>query len=152
MNITIERASISDAEEILSLQKLAYGSEAETYNDFSIEPLVQTLEELKKQIIDYIVLKAVVDETIIGSVRAYEKNGTCYIGKLMVHPDHQNKGIGKKLMDAIENLFPTSRYELFTGSRSEKNIGLYEKLGYKTFKTHSINPEFSLIYLEKINF
>ncbi len=39
----IERAIISDAEEILSLQKLAYRSEAEIYNDFNIPPLVQTL-------------------------------------------------------------------------------------------------------------
>ncbi|WP_198936769.1 GNAT family N-acetyltransferase [Domibacillus epiphyticus] len=31
---------------------------------------------------------------IIGSVRAYEKEGICYIGKLMVQPAYQNKGLG----------------------------------------------------------
>ena len=39
----IEPAMIEDAAEILALQKLAYRSEAEIYNDFSIQPLLQTL-------------------------------------------------------------------------------------------------------------
>lgn len=149
MSIIIERASVFDAEEILLLQKLAYRSEAEIYNDFSIEPLVQSLEQLQRQYENHIILKAVIDETIIGSVRANDQDGTCYIGKLIVHPNHQNKGIGKMLMNAIEGLFLKSRYELFTGSKSAKNIALYEKLGYKSFKESLITSDFSLVYLEK---
>jgi ribosomal protein RSM22 (predicted rRNA methylase) len=37
--VIIERATIKDAEEILDLQKLAYKSEAEIYNDYAIPPL-----------------------------------------------------------------------------------------------------------------
>jgi hypothetical protein len=44
----IEEATVSDAEEILALQKLAYQSEAEIYNDFGISPLVQILEAWRK--------------------------------------------------------------------------------------------------------
>jgi GNAT superfamily N-acetyltransferase len=91
----------------------------------------------------------VVDDTIIGSVRANDQDGTCYIGKLMVNPNHQNKGIGKMLMNAIEGFFPKSRYELFTGSKSKKNIVLYKKLGYKAFRERLSTPDFSLVYLEK---
>lgn len=40
-------------------------------------------------------LKATIDQEIIGSVRAAVKDDTCYIGKLIVAPDQQNKGIGK---------------------------------------------------------
>lgn len=149
MSIKVEKASVVDAEEVLLLQKLAYRSEAEIYNDFNIEPLVQTLEELQKQFENHIILKATIDEIIIGSVRANNQDGTCYIGKLIVHSSYQNKGIGKLLMNAIENLFPKSRYELFTGSKSEKNIALYEKLGYKIFKERLITFDFSLVYLEK---
>jgi hypothetical protein len=83
----IERATVLDAEEILSLQKLAYRSEAEIYNDFNIPPLVQTLESIEKDFENQYFLKAVMDGKIIGSVRAYTKEGTCYIGRLIVHPD-----------------------------------------------------------------
>ncbi len=43
----IKIANISDLEEILKLQKLAYKSEAEIYNDYSIPPLLQTIDEIK---------------------------------------------------------------------------------------------------------
>ena len=89
------------------------------------------------------------DKTIIGSVRTNDQDGTCYIGKLMVHPNHHNKGFGKMLMNAIEGIYPRFRYELFTGSKSKKNIALYEKLGYKAFRERLIAHDFNLVYLEK---
>lgn len=146
----VEKATISDAEEILSLQKLAYRSEAEIYNDFNIPPLVQTLEEIKKDFGIQFLLKAVMDEKIIASVRAHTKEGTCYIGRLIVHPDFQNQGIGTKLMYEIEKIFSTcQRFELFTGARSERNLYLYQKLGYKIFKTARITDQTTIVYLEK---
>ncbi|QHT59063.1 GNAT family N-acetyltransferase [Paenibacillus lycopersici] len=149
MEAAIERASVADAEEILLLQKLAYRSEAERYDDDRIEPLVQTLEQLRGQFGDHVVLKAVAAGAIVGSVRASEQGGTCYIGKLMVHPNKQNQGIGSRLMHAIEGLFPASRFELFTGSRSEKNLLLYEKLGYRVFRERRVTADYGLVYLEK---
>jgi len=146
----IEKATVSEAEEILSLQKLAYRSEAEIYNDFNIPPLVQTLEEIKKDFGIQFLLKAVMDEKIIASVRAHTKEGTCYIGRLIVHPDFQNQGIGTKLMVEIEKIFSTcQRFELFTGARSERNLYLYQKLGYKIFKTAKITDQTTIVYLEK---
>jgi hypothetical protein len=47
MNTIIERASVEDAQEILALQRLAYQSEAEIYDDYSIPPLTQTLEAIR---------------------------------------------------------------------------------------------------------
>jgi ribosomal protein S18 acetylase RimI-like enzyme len=146
----IERAMISDAEEILVLQKLAYRSEAEIYNDFNIPPLVQTLENIEKDFENQYFLKAVMDGKIIGSVRAYTKEGTCYIGRLIVHPDFQNRGIGTDLMNEIERIFNTCRrFELFTGDKSERNLYFYQKLGYKIFKKAKITDQTMVVYLEK---
>jgi hypothetical protein len=47
LNMIIERAHIEDTKEILDFQKLAYQSEAEIYNDYTIPPLTQTLEEME---------------------------------------------------------------------------------------------------------
>jgi len=41
-------ATVADAEHILELQKLAYISEAEIYNDYNIPPLIQTLQAVPK--------------------------------------------------------------------------------------------------------
>lgn len=139
-----------DAEEILALQKLAYQSEARFYHDYSIPPLTQTPDDIREQYKTHIFLKAVIKNDIIGSVRAYEKDGTCYIGRLIVHPDQQNKGIGKQLMNRIETCFEKAgRFELFTGSKRENSIRFYQKLGYQVFKYEKLNEAVEFAYLEK---
>ena len=142
-------AGFADLEEVLNLQKLAYHENAMRYNDFAIPPLTQTLEDLKEESKSSIILKVVEDRMIVGSVRAFEKDGSCYIGRLIVHPDYQNKGIGKKLMKAIEKCFEGVRFELFTGHLDEKNLAFYEKLDYKRFREEKINHSLWFVYLEK---
>jgi ribosomal protein S18 acetylase RimI-like enzyme len=146
----IQRADIEDASEILALQKLAYISEAENLGDYSIQPLTQTLDSLEKEFHRYLVLKYVFEGKIIGSIRANEKEGTCYIGKLMVHPEYQNKGIGKALVREIENVFGNVRYELFTSSQSIKNVSFYEKFGFRGYKTEKLATEETIfVFMEK---
>ncbi len=144
-------ANIENAEQILSLQKLAYQSEAAIYQDFSIPPLRQTIEEIKREFGTQTFLKAIDEEgDIIGSVRAYSDSDSCFIGRLIVHPEWQGKGVGTKLMNAIEDhFFVAQRYELFTGTKSVGNIRLYKRLEYKPFKKQVVNEFLSLIYMEK---
>lgn len=147
----ISRATIADAEEILALQKLAYQSEAARYNDYSISPLNQTLEEIIRQFKDHVFLKAAVEGKIIGTVRAFEESATCYIGRLAVHPAMQNRGTGTALMIEIEKYYKPKRFELFVGSKSVNNIHLYRKLGYLTFKTAKYGSgDIEIFYMEKI--
>lgn len=127
----IQDATIADAPEILSLQKLSYLSEAKIYNDYTIPPLTQTLGELEADFERKSILKAVQDGRIVGSVNGFTKDDRCFIRRLMVHPEYQRRGIGTRLMEAIENRFADiSSWELFTGELSVRNIRLYERLGY----------------------
>jgi ribosomal protein S18 acetylase RimI-like enzyme len=148
----IIQAKRQDLEEILALQKLAYVSEARIFNDFNIPPMRQTIDEIHNEFRDQTFLKTIIDGKIAGSVRAYQKGGTCFIGKLIVHPECQNKGIGRKLLSQVEAIFSTAaRFELFTGQKSEKNLYLYQKQGYKVFDCKKVNEDLSFVYLEKLN-
>ena len=150
-SMKICKASYEDLEEILKLQYLAYQSEAVLFGTNDIPPLKQTLEEVIQEYADGIILKMVSENnTIIGSVRAREKNGTVYIGKLMVHPDYRGCGCGTRLLSEIEKLFPGKRYELFTSTKSEKNIHLYQKNGYRIMDRKRVNEELVFVYMTKI--
>lgn len=146
----ITKASEEDLQEILDLQHLAYQSEAALFGRQDIQPLTETLDELIEEYKAGTVLKMVGENgKIIGSVRGKEADGTLYIGKLMVHPDHQRKGYGRRLLTAIEECCPGRRYELFTSTRSVNNIRLYESLGYKKFDERDEDGEIRFVYLEK---
>ncbi len=147
MKITL--AEIADAVEILALQKLAYQSEAAIYNDYTIPPLTQSLESIRSEFSDYTFLKAIEGDIIVGSVRAKINDGTCYISRLIVHPDYQNRGIGSALLKEIERIRKAERYELFTGSKSERNLYLYKKHGYRDFKTEDQADNVKIVFLQK---
>jgi GNAT superfamily N-acetyltransferase len=151
MNVIVDRATVEDAQEILALQKLAYLSEAAIYDEYHIPPLTQTLDEMRADFERQIYLKAALDGRIVGSVRAHEEDGTCFIGRLIVHPDSRNQGIGTRLMIEIEAaLGQARRFELFTGHRSERNLYLYQKLGYRPFRRQRFTDSLTLVYLEKV--
>jgi GNAT superfamily N-acetyltransferase len=146
----IHDAGTPDAPAILALQKRAYESEALLYQERNIPPLTQTLESMREELGAGRVLKALDGERIVGSVRARELEGVCQIGRLIVEPDLQGKGIGTRLMRSIEAAFPAAqRFELFTGERSAGNIRLYERLGFKRLHEQVLSPTFTLVFMEK---
>ncbi|MBU1669951.1 MAG: GNAT family N-acetyltransferase [Actinobacteria bacterium] len=147
----IERAGVEDAAEILELQRAAYQVEARRYDDYTIPPMTQTLDGMKSDIGEQLVLKAVNGGRIVGSVRAHTQDETCFIGRLIVHPEHQDRGIGTRLMERMEGEFPEAdRFELFTGHLSGKNLHVYEKLGYREFRRKLVSDRLALVYLEKV--
>jgi ribosomal protein S18 acetylase RimI-like enzyme len=146
----ITQASLQDAVSILELQKLAYQSEAQLYGDFRIPPLIQTLDELKSDFAGKVFLKVQIENRVIGSVRGYQAGDTCYVERLIVHPDHHRQGIGTALMNQLELCFEqVQRFELFTGDKSERNIQLYKRLGYEIFKTQKMHKNLSFVFMEK---
>jgi GNAT superfamily N-acetyltransferase len=145
----IHQAKPDDAPEILALQKLAYHGQALIYNNFEIPPLKQTMEELAAQFYDHTILKVVKNDRIIASVRAIRRENTCHIGRLIVHPDFQNQGIGTTLLKEIENRCPAPRYELFTGAKSKKNLHIYKKHGYKKFRSQKQTENLTIVFLYK---
>lgn len=152
MTYSIELARVEDAPTIHALQKQAYLAEAELHYDYSIPPLHQTLHSVLEEFGEGIVLKAVQNGQLIGSVRAFQEADTCYVGKLIVAASLQNKGIGQGLMQAIEHYFPQAgQFELFTGYKSEKNLYLYHKLGYREIRRRAVSETLTLVFLQKRN-
>ena len=149
--LIITQAVQEDLIIILDIQRKAFLEVAKTFHLKSMPQIEQTLDSLTAEFKNCTFLKASIANTIVGSVRAFKKEDTCYISKLIVLPEYQNKGIGKALMNEIENQFKNivNRYELFTGSRDQRNQHLYNQLGYKSFKTEKLNDEISFVYMEK---
>lgn len=149
--VQISLADLSDASTILALQKRAYVQEAELNdNNFNIPPMLQTIESMRSDFSGNTILKAIIRNQIVGSVRAKQVDTTCFIGRLFVEPIYQGKGIGKKLLQSIENFFPdVSAYELFTGLRSLRNREFYKKAGYVEVEEYDAPDGTRMVKLRK---
>ncbi|MFF4614666.1 GNAT family N-acetyltransferase [Nonomuraea jabiensis] len=144
----IERATTADAGEILTVQRAAYVSEAQLYGDPYIPPLIESLEQVRKVIEGAVVLKALDAGRVIGAVRGQVSGTTCLVGRLVVAPDHQGRGIGTALLTALHEAVPEAEaFDLFTGHLSEANLKLYRRLGYRETSRERMDDHLTLIHL-----
>jgi len=151
VDVVVAEATVEDAGEILCLQRAAYQSEALRYDTPRLPPLTQKLDELREDFQAGLVLKATMGGRIVGSVRATVEGRTAFIGRLIVAPDLQRRGIASRLMEEIETALAPAvdRFELFTGDRSEENLALYERLGYSAFDRREVGDGVELVFMEK---
>ena len=66
-------------------------------------------------------------------MRASRDGDEWQIGRLMVAPDLQGRGLGRWLLARIEEEAPpgVTTYSLFTGAGSTRNQRLYKRAGYR---------------------
>jgi ribosomal protein S18 acetylase RimI-like enzyme len=149
--VTIHRAVPSDAGEIMTVQRAAYVSEAQLYDNPHLSALSEPLASVRASVESDVVLVARVGPRIVGAVRGRVEGRVCHVGRLVVAPDWQGHGIGRRLLVAMEEHAPSSveRFALYTGDRSAANLGLYRKLGYETVHEERVADTLSLIHLEK---
>lgn len=148
--LSITRAEKEDASAILQLQLEAYQSEAQLYRDWSIPPLTQTLSQLLEEFTGSVILKATSGGCLLGSVRARAVEDVVYVGKLIVAPSAQRRGIGSALLREVESMFVCAeRFELFTGSLSVGNIRLYGRHGYVITDEKVLSPSVTVVFMCK---
>ncbi|MEH6935919.1 GNAT family N-acetyltransferase [Bacillus sp. JJ783] len=154
--ISIEKATILDAEKLTEIMKRTFDEEAkqwlpdqEKIVDYNIQPpgyssvemTIYSIEEL-----DY--CKVILDEEIVGGI-IVTISGKSYgrIDRIFVDPIHQGKGIGAQVIDFIEEEFPSIRiWDLETSSRQINNHHFYKKMGYETI----FETEDEYCYVKKI--
>jgi GNAT superfamily N-acetyltransferase len=99
-----------------------------------------------------VVIKAVADDRLVGSVRAQFSDQTCLVGRLVVVPDLQGRGLGTLLMNALEAevLQRAAALVLFTGHLSAGNLRLYRRLGYAETHRERVAAHLTLVHMRKV--
>jgi GNAT superfamily N-acetyltransferase len=70
---------------------------------------------------------------LVGSNFATNWGSVGFFGPLTVHPDYQDRGIGRRLMEPVMDCFDrwgTRHAGLFTWAQSPKHVGLYQSCGF----------------------
>jgi L-amino acid N-acyltransferase YncA len=124
-----------------------YGQGPPGYNDPAWH--AQTLR-------DHTYFKIVVDDELVGGIIVQDKGaGEIFLHTIFIRPGHQNLGLGSRIIDQLESLFPEARrWTLVTPYRDYRNHHFYEKLGYTKVDEFAateagLDPNFVLFKYEK---
>jgi tRNA (guanine37-N1)-methyltransferase len=122
-----------DAGELLTLQRACWVQETWSNPSLEIDALTETLDDVRTWISEGTTLVARSAGRLVGAVRGRQHGTSWDIGRLMVAPDLQGRGLGRTLLERIVDLAPpgTTELELFTGAGSTRNQRMYKKAGFR---------------------
>ena len=132
-DVRIRPIEPADAGEVMTLQRAAFVQEALIYGTPDMPPLTQTLVEVQSELEENLGVVAVDGARMVGALRARVDGDLLLVGRIAIAPDRAGEGIGSALLDAVERRGAdrgATQAELFTGSLSEANLRLYERVGY----------------------
>lgn len=135
-DLEIRAVQPADAGELFTLQRACWVQEMQANPGVPIPALQESFDDVRGWIGTDTVLVIRSAGRLVGAVRARlhdRPEGPVWdIGRLMVAPDLQGRGLGRLLLERIEALAPAgaTSYELFTGAGSTRNQRMYKRAGY----------------------
>ncbi|MEE0943866.1 MAG: GNAT family N-acetyltransferase [Clostridia bacterium] len=131
----VRSATYDDIEAIQSIVREAFIKYAEMSEAAEPEALKETVKDIKKDIDTKIVLIAERDNVPVGSVRVEinEETKTAYLSRFAVKVSSQNNGIGKSLMNLVDEIMikhGVKSISLHTDSKLTPLIRFYYGRGF----------------------
>ncbi|MGZ4429597.1 MAG: tRNA (guanosine(37)-N1)-methyltransferase TrmD [Nocardioidaceae bacterium] len=123
-----------DAGELLTLQRACWVQETWTNPGLELDALTEAYDDVLTWIAEGTTLVLLSAGRLVGAVRGRLHDATWDVGRLMVAPDLQGRGLGRLLLERIEAAAPpeATGFELLTGAGSARNQRIYKKAGYRS--------------------
>lgn len=141
-----QREIVSD---VLSIQTPAYQAEARLLKVPTLPPLQDTIESLQncgETFYGYFI-----NETLAGFISFKQEEHMIDIHRLAVNPAYFREGIGKSLLQFIENLHDSvSKIQVSTGTGNIPATTLYTRFGFREVKKIFVSEQLSLTVFEKV--
>lgn len=130
--LLIRDAKESDLNAILETQNTAYNIQTGWLTPEQTPLLNETIEDVHHDFIHKTILVACVVGMVVGSVRYTIKSGVCVLERMSVLPSFQKRGIGKKLVETVEQQSGPQAHKIYLETELMANdlIRYYTGLGY----------------------
>lgn len=152
--VKLEKANITNCEEIHALQVKSFQALLNKYNDIFTNPAAESIERIIKRMnqknTDYYFIQ--LENINIGAIRVGRlDNNTCRISPMFILPEFQGNGYAQQALAEVEALYPQANgWQLDTIKEEAKLCHLYEKMGYKrTGKEEVLQENMTIVYYAK---
>ena len=128
--IRIDRATEADLGDIQTIADAAYGKYVAAIGR-KPAPMVADFASQISQGCVYVARSK--DDAICGYVVFYPRGDSIHLENVAVSPDHQGGGIGRVLVDYVEDVAARDGFnsvDLYTNERMTENLRIYPMLGY----------------------
>ena len=154
MKLTITKTKAHEAPILLKIQQQAFAEDLKKYQDHETNPANEPIERLASKIELFFHYTIWYGYEIIGGIDIRDLKQNRYrLNRIFLANDYQNKGLGSRIMQLIENEFPSAiEWHLDTPHLNTRNHYFYEKLGYKKLGEHQVSEKLILFdYVKKMN-
>ncbi len=133
-------ATPADAGELFTLQRACWLQEALANRSWEIPALHEDLATVTAELASWTTFVLRTRGRLVGSVRGRREGTEWSVGRLMVAPDLQGRGLGRWLLERIEEAAPpgTERLALITGADSVDNLRMYHRAGYRPSRVQDV--------------
>lgn len=139
---SVKAAGIEDCQQLFELYKLVsknIGGIARTQDEITFEYLSSFTKKAHDKGLQFIIHNE--NNNIIGEIHCYKLEPKVFDHifselTIVIHPDYQSKGLGKRLFEHLLNYVENNRQdilriELIARESNVKAISLYESLGFE---------------------
>ncbi|HEY7225151.1 MAG TPA: GNAT family N-acetyltransferase [Micromonosporaceae bacterium] len=138
---TIVAAGSDDAGELLTLQRACWVQEALANQSLTIPALHESYDDVLAGLSTWDTYVVRQGARLVGAVRQRLVDGEQEIGRLMVAPDRQGRGLGRALLEHVLGLVPDGVGSvLTTGAQSTDNQRMYRKAGFEISGSSTGDP------------
>jgi tRNA (guanine37-N1)-methyltransferase len=137
-------ATRADAGELLTLQRACWLQEAIVLQTLDVPALHEDLDQVLADLERWQTWVLRSAGRLVGAVRgrlggpdgSEDPGASWVVGRLMVVPDLQGRGLGRWLLERCEEGAPSeaTSYALVTGGTSEDNQRMYRRAGYRPYR------------------
>ncbi|MCX7772636.1 MAG: GNAT family N-acetyltransferase [Clostridia bacterium] len=129
----IRRAEEKDAPAVFKILQTAFKEYAAITGLKKLEALTETVDDIRSEILSKAVYIAVIDDTIVGTVRLDIHNKEAYLSRFAVDSNNRNIGIGKALISVVDKFLKekgVQKVTLHTASKHGALMRFYYSRGF----------------------
>ena len=137
----VAQGALTIAEQLHAMQMLAYAQEAQLLGAVHFPPLERTVEEVRSSTEEF--LAAFIGEAMVGAVSVWpdQEGMGLNIASLVVAPQFQRQGIGRRLMVTVLAAHGGREFTVQTGAKNIPALALYAQAGFVELRRWFVGRE-----------
>jgi ribosomal protein S18 acetylase RimI-like enzyme len=130
----VNHRDLGTAQRIHDLMALAHAQEAALLQQHKVAPWAQTLQDIQSADEFFLVVTEAKDWCGLISVRPDDEPGQINIASLVVHPEHQRKGVASTLLTAALQRGHGAVFSVSTTAANAPALALYGRFGFEAYR------------------